>query len=172
MRYGLYGFGALLMILLQTTLLPRWPLFDRCFDLLVPLIVYLGLYRPLREGLPAVILLGFVQDAITGGAFGLYLTGYFWIFLSVVWVITFLRVTNTLLILLVVPASVALQNLIFFGTVALAGVHGQMPVQALRTTTVQLGWALVIGPLFLTVMDRLQGSLERWSADRAAEREA
>lgn len=171
MNYGLYVLLALFLVVVKTTLMPMVPLFDHFYDPLVPLVVYLGLFRPFREGLPMVILLGFVQDSMTGGAFGLYLSCYFWIFLGVVWVITFLQVTNTLLILFVVAAGVLVQNLIFFGTVGMAGIHGHMPAGALRTMAVQMGWALVTGPVFLTLLDRVQGVLKRWQAERA-EKEA
>ena len=171
MRYGLYFFGTLFLVILQTTLMPLVPFFDRCYDLVIPVVVYLGLFRPFREGLPVVVVLGFLQDSITGGVFGLYLTSYFWIFLGVTWIITFLRVTNTLLILFVVAGAVSVQNLIFFGIVGLAGPHGQMPADALRSMVVQTGWAMVTGPFFLTFLDRIQGAVERWNTDRLAEKE-
>lgn len=171
MNYGLYMLLALFLIVAKSTLMPLMPVFDHFYDPLVPLVVYLGLFRPFREGLPMVVLLGFVQDSMTGGAFGLYLSCYVWIFLGVVWAITFLQVTNTLLILFVVSASVLMQNLIFFLSIAMAGVHGHIPAGALQTMAVQMGWALVTGPVFLTLLHRVQGSMNRWQAARMAEKD-
>ena len=172
MTYGLYMLWALFFVVAKTTLMPMCPLLDHFYDPLVPLVVYLGLFRPFREGLPVVILLGFVQDSMTGGPFGLYLTCYFWVFLGVIWLITFLQVTNTLLILFVVSAGVFIQNLIFFGTIGLAGAYGQMPAEALQTMTVQMGWALVTGPVFLSFLNWARGVLGRWQAARMSEQEA
>jgi cell shape-determining protein MreD len=171
-RYGFYLMVTFGLLLAQTIFMPQWSVFDRFYDLLVPVVVYLGLFRPFKEGLPVVVLLGFIQDSITGGPFGLYLTSYFWIFMGVAWVITFLRVTNTLLLIFVVAAAVLVENLIFFGTVTLAGAMGRMPADPLGGVAVQVGWALVTGPVALVVFDMVQGILEKWREERLAEREA
>ena len=48
MRYFFNISVCLCLVLLQTTVMPYLPLLDSFYDLLIPLIVFLGLYRPVR----------------------------------------------------------------------------------------------------------------------------
>ena len=45
---------CLFLVILQTTVMPNLPLLDSFYDLLIPVIVFLGLSRPVRESLPFV----------------------------------------------------------------------------------------------------------------------
>jgi hypothetical protein len=66
MIYCFYVAACLFLVILQTAVLPHLPLLNSFYDLLIPFIIYLALYRPLREGLLLVILLGFIMDNISG----------------------------------------------------------------------------------------------------------
>ena len=68
---------CLLLVILQTTIMPYLPPLDKFYDLLIPFIVYLSLSRPVRESLPFILFLGYIMDNLSGGPFGLYLTTYF-----------------------------------------------------------------------------------------------
>ena len=62
MNYCFYIAVCLFLIILQTTLLPFIPFLENVYDLLIAFVIYLGLYRPIREGLILVFLLGFLVD--------------------------------------------------------------------------------------------------------------
>ena len=153
--------ACLFLIILQTVLFPVLPLLDRFYDLMIPFVVYLGLFRPVRESLPFVLLLGFIMDNLSGSPVGLYLTTYFWLFVGVKGITKLLQVRDRLLIImLIVAAGVLVENLIFLGTLTILGPEQQLAGNAARTVVVQVAWALWTGPVFLMIFKNMQNKLD------------
>ena len=160
MSYFLNVSASLFLVILQTTVLPYLPLLNSFYDLLVPFIVLLGLYRPVRESLPFVFFLGIIMDNLSGSPFGLYLTAYFWLFIGVKGVTRLLQVGNRLIIItMIVAAGVLIENLIFLGTLTILGPDKQVGGNAAKTVAIQVLWAIWTGPIVLIlirdVLDRL-----------------
>ena len=97
MIYCFYVAVCLFLVILQTAVFPHLPLLDSFYDQLIPFMIYLALYRRLREGLLFVVLFGFIMDNISGSSFGLYLTTYCWLLIGVKWTIKFVQVGNRVL---------------------------------------------------------------------------
>ena len=158
MNYCFYLGVCLILILLQTTILPFIPLLESIYDLLIPFVIYLGLYRPIREGLILVFILGFLMDNLSGSPFGLYLTTYCWLFIGVKWITTLFQVGNRVLISVVVAAGVLIANIIFIASFAIQP-DMRLPEKAIQTTFIQFLWALVTGPMMLMVFRHSQNRL-------------
>jgi cell shape-determining protein MreD len=160
-------FFSLVLVLLQTAVMPFLQILHNFYDLLITLVVYLSIFRTVREGLPVVVLLGVIMDGLSGGAMGLYTTVYIWLFACLRWVIGFLRVGNTFLLLFVVAAGVFVENLMFLGTDAFLR-QGDMAIPgfAFKIVVVQLVWALFTGPLFLLLFSHTQKLFDGWVGER------
>ena len=151
---------SLFLVILQTTVMPYWPLVDKFYDLLIPFIVYLGLSRPIREGVFFVLLLGFIMDNLCGGPFGLYMTSYFWLFVGVKGVTMFIQVANRLVIItLIIAMGVLLENVIILGAFAVFGARQQFAGDAVKIVTVQVLWAMVTGSLLLILFRNAQNRI-------------
>jgi rod shape-determining protein MreD len=160
MNYFFNISACLFLVILQTTIIPYLPLLDKFYDLLIPFIVYLGLSRPIRESLPFVLFLGFIMDNLSGGPFGLYLTTYFWLYVGVKGVTTFIQVGNRLFIItLIVASGVLFENLILLGSFAILGSRQQFAGDALKIVAVQVLWAIFTGALFLLLFRNAQSRL-------------
>jgi hypothetical protein len=59
--------ASLCLVLMKTTLIPGVPMFDKFYDLLIPIIIYLGLFRSLSEGVPIIFFFGIIMDSLCGG---------------------------------------------------------------------------------------------------------
>jgi rod shape-determining protein MreD len=152
---------CLFLVILQTTVMPNLPLLDSFYDLLIPVIVFLGLSRPVRESLPFVFFLGFIMDNLSGTPFGLYITAYFWLFVGVKGITKLLQVRNRLFITtLIVAAGVLIENLIFLGTLTILGPDQQLAGDAAKTVTIQVLWAIWTGPIFMVVLRDVQNRLD------------
>jgi cell shape-determining protein MreD len=162
MTYCLYTFICLCLIVIQTTVLPHIPLFERFYDLLTPFILFLSIFRSVRESLVIVFVFGFFMDIISGGPFGLYLTAYIWLFIGVRWAITFLHVGDSLLLPIVVAAGVLMENLIFIGATAMFEQSSRISETVISTAMVQVLWALFTGPLFLIFFNYSHRWWDRW----------
>ena len=169
MNYCFYVGVCLFLILLQTTILPFIPLLQSIYDLLIPFVIYLGLYRPIREGLIFVFILGFPMDNLSGSPFGLYLTTYCWLFIGVKWITTLFQVGNRVLISVVVAAGVLVGNAIFISSFTIEP-DTRLPENAIQTVFIQFLWALVTGPLMLMIFRYGQNYLDDLTAGLLARR--
>lgn len=143
------------LILFQTTLLAvAGPL--HLYDLVVPFVVYLGVYRPPKEALPVMLLAGLTMDGISGGVFGVHLSVYLWLYVGVRWAIQFLHLGNTILMPLVVTLGVAFASVVAaFSAVVLAA--AAWPVEAvLPVVSGQVLWGALTGPLLMPLFIRGQ----------------
>ena len=143
---------CLLLVILQTAVMPYISLLDRFYDLLIPFIVYLGLSRPIREGLLFVCFLGFVMDSLSGSPFGLYLTTYFWLFSGVKLITQLLQVGKRVFVITgVVAAGVLMENLVILSSFAIFTPEQQFAGDAATIAAGQVLWALLTGAALLMV---------------------
>jgi len=162
MQYLFYIGLCLGLIILQTAIMPYLSAFKQFYDLLLLMVLYLSLYRPVRESLPIVLLLGLVMDNLSGSYFGLFVTVYLWIFVIVSWGTKFLHVGSRILVLTVVAAGVLIENFLFLGAIGLLGKGSQLPKAGFDNVGAQVIWAIFTGPVFLILIRYLHKMLEDW----------
>jgi len=163
MNFLFYLGLSLFLVILKTTLMPYFSIFDQFYDILIPLVFFLGLYRPAREGIPFILLLGFMLDSLSGGPFGIFLTTYFWLFVLTRWVVTFMHAGNKGLWLLTVAAGVLVENLIIIATILWLGETSALPPQWGDRVVTQLLWALCTGPVLIIAISRAHRKWSEWA---------
>ncbi len=163
MTYLFYLGLSLGLITVQTTMVNWLPAFNHFYDLLIPFVLYLGLYRSMRESVPVLFFLGLIMDNLSGTPFGLYTTAYFWIFVIVNGGIKFLHVGNQILVLIVIVSGVLIENSIIVGTIILLGRNPYFPAQDFRSIVFQILWALLTGPLILFLIRYTHRQYEKWT---------
>jgi cell shape-determining protein MreD len=162
MTYCFHIFICLLLIVVQTTVMPYIPLFERFYDLLTPFVIFLSIFRSNRESLVIIFLFGFFMDIISGGPFGLYITAYVWLFIGVRWAITFLHIGDSMLLPFVVALGVLMENFIFVVTSAMFEQSSRVTEAMVSTIIVQVLWAIFTGPLFLMFFNYSHRRWDRW----------
>lgn len=151
------------VIILQTAIFPHFRLLHQTYDLVVPFVIYLGLCRPVGESLVGLLLAGMLMDGLSGGAFGLYITAYLWIYIGAIWMIRYLHLVNRILLPLVVACGVLFQNLVFFSGAALADAPIVINSATLSALMVQLLLAIATGPFILLFLRRAHLVWQRWT---------
>ncbi|MBW2568523.1 MAG: rod shape-determining protein MreD [Deltaproteobacteria bacterium] len=149
MTYCFHVCTCLCLVIIQTTIIPCFTLFDNFPDLLAIFIIFLGLFRKVREGIPAVFLLGFVMDSISGSPLWMYVTIYFWLFVCVKWLTKYLHAGDYVLLLFVVIAGVLIENAILLGTVALLAPASHFHAPVFKTVVIQVLLAVCTGPFMI-----------------------
>ena len=170
MTYCFYICVCLCLVIFQTTIIPHISLFNNFYDLLVPFIIYLGLFRSARESIPFILVLGFLMDNLSGAPFGLYVTTYFWLFIIVKLVIRYLHARNNILLLFIVAAGVLMENIIFIASVSIQGPDLQFSAITIRTVIFQILWAVCTGFFFLIFFNHIHKKLEKWFNEIIAEK--
>ena len=143
---------GLFFIVLQTACLPLLFNSGRSFDLLLPLVVYLGVFRPVPESIFLTLVFGITMDSLSGSPFGLYVITYAWMLIGVRGSMRFLDAGSYFLFPLILALGIVFENLLFAFSVS-AGPSVKILVNAL--------WALATAPLFLLFFNGLFGQFRR-----------
>jgi rod shape-determining protein MreD len=162
MTYLLYAGTILILLILQTTIMPYIGVLGGFYDLPSVFVLYLGLFRSLLESVPVVVVLGLVMDNLSGGSLGLYLSTYLWLYAGIRWLITVVNVRDNILLPFVVAAGVLLENIIFMGTIAMLEPGSRFSRAAFGTVFVQMLWAASTGPIFLLLYNYLHQKWENY----------
>ena len=157
-----YILVSLCLVVIKTTLIPSLPLLAKFYDLLIPIIVYLGFYRSAKEGIPLVLFFGMIMDSLCGGPVGIYFITYIWIYAAVYSLSRFLHVGNWLLVAGAVACGVVFEILVLLFYMVFLAPNASLPVDALETIVLQIIWALLTGPLILMIIDWAQKQIDCW----------
>jgi hypothetical protein len=163
MSYCFNFLVCLAAIILQTAIFPHFRLLGQVYDLLVPFVIYLGLYRPVGESLVGLLLAGMLMGGLSAGAFGLYLTAYLWMYLGAIWMVRYLHLVNRVLLPLVLACGVLFQNLVFFAGAVLTGAPVVVNSSAVLTVLFQLLLAVLTGPFILLFLRRAHSGWQHWA---------
>ena len=157
-----YILVSLGLVLIKTTLIPALPLFDKFYDLLIPIIIYLSLFRSAREGIPIILFFGIIMDSLCGGPAGLYLTTYIWLYAGMRWLSQFLHTGNIMLAALAVAMGVVFECMVLLGYLVILAPSAIVPTDAAKTVLLQTIWALCTGPVILILIGWAQKQLDIW----------
>lgn len=159
----LYYLGVcFVLILLQTTILPKFPWLGQFFDLFIPFIIYLGLRHPGKENLPIIILLGVIADNLSGTPFLYFVSVYLWLYLFIRSTTLIIQVNTHLRMAFTVAACVLFQNLFFAGGLALSNAQNPVNPATIGSIASQTAWAFFVGPLILLILEWTHDRLDRW----------
>ncbi|MBW1962960.1 MAG: hypothetical protein JRH18_15615 [Deltaproteobacteria bacterium] len=171
MTYFFYSCICLVLVVVQTAILPVIPGGGEFYDLLALFVFYLSIFRSVREGLPVVFAIGFTMDNLSGAPFGLYMTTYFWLFVIVKWITGFLRVRNVILLPVLMGCGTIIQSLIFLGPITSTESWPWLQVVVIKTGVVQVLWAVTTGPILLLLLSRLHQQWDQLMMGIMAQRE-
>lgn len=157
-----YILACLFLVITRTTLIPILPQFEKFYDLLIPIIIYLAFFRKKREGIPIILFFGFIMDSLCGGPMGLYLIIYVWLYILVRWLSQYFRTGSLLVLALTVTAGVAFEIVFLLGYMALLAPGASIPEDAVKTVLLQLIWALLTGPAIMAMITLAQKRIDIW----------
>ncbi len=167
MTYVFYCVVCLLMVLVKTTLVPGQVVFETFYDLLIPFIVYLGLNRRRREGIPLALFFGLVMDSLSGGAPGLYVSIYFWIIMAMGGLSQYLHAGNWVFTSLAIGSAVAFEIVVLLFYVAAANPDMGIPSNASQIAFIQIAWAMLTGPLLMYFIGAVQRRIDAMRREAA-----
>lgn len=159
MTYAFYIAISLILIVLQTVIMPDLPVLSGFYDLTAIFVIYLGVLRRPRESLPVVILLGFVMDNLSGTPLMVYTMAYFWLYVCVRWLGRILQVGMRFRLAFIVVMGITVETVITVVSFNGFETLSEMPPADIAKITARLLWALFLGPLLILIMQRLH---RRW----------
>ncbi len=160
MTFFYHIFVGSCLFIFQSVILPYFTFSDSFYDLLVPFIIYLGSYHSVREGIPVAIFLGFIVDSFSGSYFGVYITTYTWLAISMRWISALIDMQNFGFLTLIVVIGVVIENILLFLAIMIANPEFQFSVFILGVIASQIFWAICTGPFFLIFFNKIFGFLK------------
>jgi cell shape-determining protein MreD len=153
---------SIFLVIIKTTVIPGIPLFSKFYDLLIPIVIYLGFFRSLKEGVPIIIFFGIIMDSLCGGPVGLYLATYVWLYAGMRWFSQYLHTGSLVLLAVAVACGVVFEIFILLGYMFLLAPNASIPADAVQTIVLQILWALFTGPMILMMIGWAQKQLDIW----------
>ncbi|RLC33184.1 MAG: rod shape-determining protein MreD [Deltaproteobacteria bacterium] len=160
MLYFIYGIVCIVIVVAQSTAYPVFLSLNGLYDVFLPFLVYLAVFRPVGEPIVAGIFAGVMMDSLSGGAFGLYTLSYLWITICIRFAIRFFDGDSILFQLSAVGLGELLENGLFWATEEIAGKIGQEGFGVTPVLTRQLLPAILTGPLLVMFFKWLFQKLE------------
>jgi cell shape-determining protein MreD len=157
--FVLFGFA---LIIFQTSVLPFWFADLPGCDLMMMLIVYLGMYHELKVSMPAVLILGYVIDNLSGAPFGIYTSVYPWSLLTVRWIVNLLHAGNRLLIVFMPVVGLIVVNALFWLLLHVAQPGFRNPPGGGSVLGKQFLLALIMGPVIIVSFEKIYSLFSRW----------
>lgn len=157
-----YILVSLCLVVVKTTLIPGVSLFEKFYDLLIPIIIYLSFYRRKLEGIPIVLFFGFIMDGLCGGPMGLYLSIYIWLYVCMRNISQFVHTGSFVLLTFAVAIGVIFEIAILLLYMAFLATNASIPEDTVQTVVMQFLWALFTGPLILVIIGWAQKRLDIW----------
>ncbi len=157
-----YMLVSICLVIVKTTLIPGVPLFEKFYDLLIPIVIYLGFFRSIKEGIPIILFFGMIMDSLSGGPLGLYLATYIWLYAGSRWLSQYLHTGNLMLLAVAVACGVVFEIFILLGHMLLLAPNASIPADTVQTIVLQILWALFTGPIILTIIAWAQKKLDLW----------
>jgi cell shape-determining protein MreD len=161
---------GLALAVFQTALVPRVPVLRGCYDLILPFVIYQGIFRPFGQSVLLTCALGFMMGELSGATVGLYVITYLWVLIAVRWGVRFFHMGNYYLAPLLLVVAVLFENALFGLRVML---HSEAAFDADRLGRMlagQVGWALISAPLCMMLLNALHHGWAAWISHLSAEK--
>lgn len=152
MIYFSYLLTGLALILFQTLVVGFFLPDGLIYDLLIPLVVYLSLFHTNGKSLLLIIFFGLIMDDLTGGAMGVYVLTYFWIFMGLQLAVHFFQKDSPVLMVASVLLGLCLEYGFILTVTSLSGKEVLIAADMVGRMIARLALAGITGPLLLSAL--------------------
>lgn len=166
MRYVVYLILGILLVGLHTAILSDFPDIISFYDILIPLVVYLSLFRSLSAGLLTVLIIGYLMDMVSGAPNGIYMAVFMIVFLVFRNITAYFHAQERLLFTVCTAAGVFIENLIFSLLLIPAQPDPALLIKAVQLVIVQLIWVLLTAPLIFRIFSAVFAGVDHIRATR------
>lgn len=157
---------AVFIIAFQTGMTIYFPVYARPCDFMIPLAVYLTLYRRPYEGLPALLMAGAFMDALSSGPIGVYITTYIWIFLVFKRMTRLVHIHYAVLFFIISCFGILFENAVSWIAAAFSTHPQSFPATGPAIVLVQLVWLTFTVPFLFILLEKYFRVLDNITSGR------
>jgi len=164
MRIAFHLIVGLILLGLETTVVPELPTGITFYNLLVPFVVYFSLFRRIGSGLTVVLLIGFAADVLSGAPNGIYMGTFLALWLIFRNIGGYFQAGPLLLFTLATAAGVGIENLVFFAGLAVAEMAALFSVNNLQLLVIQIFLVFLTAPFIYRLLAAYFTWLDQFAA--------
>ena len=147
MRIACHLILGLILLGLETTVIPELPTGITFYNLLIPFVIYFSLFRRTGTGLTVVLLVGFAADVLSGAPNGIYMGTFLALWLIFRNIGGYFQAGPLLLFTLVTAAGVGIENLVFFVCLGVSEMAALFSMNNLQLLLIQIFLVFLTAPL-------------------------
>lgn len=161
MHFLVYFVFSVLLVCIQTTLFPEFFRLFAQYDLLIPFVVYLTLFRSSIGKLPVILISGCLMDFLSGGTIGVYIATYILILICFKNATVYFHFKNSILFQIVIIFSVLIENIIFAMVISFQTLTLNFSFYVGGVLATQLIWAVFSSPLVYVMFDYIFNEIDK-----------
>jgi hypothetical protein len=140
------------LLALQTTLKTTFPIMTFCYDLAIPLIIFLILLRSRLETWLSILAAGIGVNMISGAPLGVYMITYIWLFMLFKNVKAYFHTPDSSLFIILVIIGVVVEQLIFGVFYMIQAPIANLSPHAIYWVLIQVLLAGVTSPVIFIIL--------------------
>jgi cell shape-determining protein MreD len=161
MHFLIYIIFSVMLISIQTTLFPAFPRLFAHYDLLIPFVVYLTLFRSSIGMLPVILISGCLMGLLSGGPVGVYVVTYILTLICFRNATVYFHFKNSVLFQIVIIFSVLIENMIFAIMISFQTLTVNFSLYDGSILVTQFLWALISSPLVYFMLDYFFNGIDK-----------
>lgn len=152
----LIGFATgIILIGVQTSLVAVLPPWLSFYNLLIPYVIFLSLFRPTPETLLQILWVGVLMDMLSVAPRLIYVIIFIGLFLLFRNIRTYFQLLDSYLFVILIAVGIALEHLVFGMVSLVRGFPAEPSLFTLYVVLIHFLWAAVTGPLMLGMFRRV-----------------
>ncbi len=158
---------GIILIGVQTSLVAVLPAYLPFYNLLIPYVIFLSLFRRASEALPQILWAGLVMGMISGAPQVVYVIIFMVLFILFRNIKTYFQLLDTHLFVILIAVGVGIEHLVF-GIVSLIQKFSVKPsLFSVYVVLIHFFWAVITGPLMFALFSRAFAGIDAFRARRS-----
>lgn len=159
--------AGVILIGVQTSLVAALPAWLPFYNLLIPYVIFLSLFRRASEALPQILWVGLVMDMISGAPSTVYLMVFIILFVLFRNIKIYFQLVDSFLFVILIAVGVVIEHLVFGVVSILQNLSVAPSLFAAYVVFIHFMWAVITGPLLFAIFSRTFYGMDRYRARRS-----
>ena len=152
----LIGFAmGIILIGVQASLVAVLPPWLSFYNLLIPYVIFLSLFRPPSETLLQILWVGVIMDMLSVAPRLIYVIIFMVLFILFRNIRTYFQLLDSYLFVILIAVGIALEHLVFGMVSLMRSFRVEPSLLTLYVVLIHFLWAAVTGPLMLGIFKRV-----------------
>lgn len=163
----IFAAGGIILIGVQTSLVAVLPPWLPFYNLLIPYVIFLTLFRPVFETLPQIIMASFFMDMISGAPLAAYTITFIVLFVLFRNIKTYFQLLDSYLFVILIAVGVVIEHAVFGIALLFENFSAEPSLFSAYVIFIHCIWAIITGPLLFHLFSRAFAGIDAFRTRRS-----